>query len=336
MPLADEPKGLGSLPNEILLEIFLEKVLTETDLFSLALVSRRFSHLVPVSLYDSISCRIDHDKLKSEAMSTSTIKESGNLLRNFCARPDLGSLVRVAILYLAPRLYDKLIIFLKCVPELRSLSLRQSTPKWERIPKLLDVPMLSLRNAPLEFNLNAEDLGKFMLLPNIRTLRGAIQTRPADPVIDFAGQAGKSSLKFLKLHCKSPNMPSRELLALPEALLEFDCDTDPYTNAQPRVPLSPKTMSLALMPSSSTLQSLVLIGYEGYDGEEIETDGSLIDFSCFTSLRSSIIIHVYCFLSGNDTQFSERRGFYRKLPPALEELRASEPLSLFGKSRVSV
>jgi hypothetical protein len=328
MPLLNEPKGLASLPNEILLEIFLEKVLTETDLFSLALVSRRFSRLVPVSLYDSIGCRIDHDKVTSnttcELQKTRTMD---NLLRNLHAHPDLGTLVRDLTLEFGERTEGEVVMLLKSLPALRSLILSHRNPcSRDRILDLSDVPMLSLRNFHVwTVHLNAEDVVRFMLLPNIRKLRGLLQARPNDPVIELAGLAGKSSLKSLRLNSNEPHVAMRELLAVPEALEHFHQYAGFYTSAQT---LSPKTTSCALMPTWSTLQSLILMGYQSWEGQLIETDGSLMDFSGFASLRSLSVIHIYCFLSGDGIQLSERSGFHRRLPSSLEALQVRGRLPL--------
>lgn len=303
MPLLNEPKGLASLPNEILLEIFLEKVLTQTDLFSLALVSRRFSRLVPVSLYNTVQCNLEHEIATNEITHT---------------HAELRFLVREVILYLGGSGRTTAAVFLESLPALRSLYLTKTAALWERIPNIFDVPMIMLRSADFGMiYLNAEDVVRFMLLPNIRSLKGTLRTRATDPVIELEGLAGRSSLKSLELYGNEPHMAMRELLALAEALEHFSFDASCRTSAQL---LSPKEMSCALTPTWPTLQNLTVLGYELWEERVVETDDSLMDLSCFTSLKSLTILHIYCLQSGNSTPLSERHDLYRRLPSSLEKL----------------
>jgi len=318
--------SLSRLPDEVLVEVFLEKALTNRDLCSIALVNWRFSRLVPISLYDSLDCRLNHEKRTS------------NLLRTLQAHPELGSMVRTVYIgspLLVPSgkqaritsddvVHARSVALLKCLPLLRRL-LAGWVPFSDSKSSLMDVPMPFLRNVFLHLvYLNAKEVGSFILLPTIRSLDTTLNGESTtDLTHNLAGLAGRSSLKRLSLFCIGNHPELRELLALPQALEEFDCRTPFFGTLRP---LSP---SCALASTYSTLQRLTLISKTGADNRD---DRSLTDFSPFTSLTYLKVLQIYCFPSGNNTQPSERLGLYRRLPLTLEKLNVSHFLSLLPES----
>ena len=309
MPI--ELKRFSSLPNEILEAVLLEDVLTRSDLCSLALVNRSFSHLMRVSLYDTIECRL----VDARAIN--------NLMCTLRCHPELSVLVRSIYMYLdeskveeghhTQLLYQRAVAFLWILPNLRCLDLSPNVTFSDDQSSLSDIPMLLLRNAYLdEAKLSAVEIGKMTLLPNIQSLE--VLWFMDDPANELARLTRMSSLKSILVWCTLPLSGLRRLAALPRALEVFSCHVCAFGI------LSPRYMSLALAPTCFTLQSLTLLDDEE---REIETDDSLMEFSCFSSLKYLEVLHLFCFPPDETSHPRQRRGFYRKLPPTLENFRAS-------------
>ena len=118
----EEPCKMAStdFPNEILLNI-ISCVNCTSDLAKLTVVSHRFNELAEPYLYHKIHFHAEVGKVGSSP----TLKRTGQLEANLCARPELGTYVTALSLRVVNPLWywgRPDLILIRCMPRLRQLS----------------------------------------------------------------------------------------------------------------------------------------------------------------------------------------------------------------------
>jgi len=328
MEAPNEPATFSSLPNEILQEIFSsEDVLSKVDLCSLALVNRRFSCLIPASLYRTIDCYLDEKSSHSPFQTLESRPKMGDLVRSiFLDRPRQKFYKEI---YKEMKISGKQQTFhthasriLSRLPQLEILCIGSGISLSLNDSDLLDIPMRFLRRADLSSHaLTAGQIAKLMLLPNIQQISARFMPNSKDKEsnkLTLRNLAGKSSLKYLNLSGFKATVP-RELMAVPAALGSFSCIEDRNRN---KSLISPRMVLCFLAPGHACMTlvhlSLTVLWEDRSWGSE--GDGSSIDFTSFLSLKILEVDRLYCFPNDGVDTFGSRCGFYTRLPASLESL----------------
>lgn len=315
--------SISDLPDEVLEQIFLERVLSddESKLASLALVNRSFSRCVRLALYECITIWLSGERYVQ-------------LMRTLTEHPQLGSLVHCIFIDLDPysghsqpdkrkeqmevdvarKLASNLLTLL---PALRTLEIAAWFPLPAGSWSILDVPIQSLRTARLGgIKFTAAEAARLMLLPNITTLsisfgRHSITERFLPPTL--ISKPGISSLKSLQFdECLEFGSSLQELLTLPRALESFSCHFGWALEA-----VSLVTLARGLKPMYPSLIDLSLAG-------RFRTDGKLLNFRRFECLKHLKVSNSFCFSLDAHDRIRNRQGLYRRLPASLETLQVSK------------
>ncbi|MCJ1244777.1 hypothetical protein MMC30_001977 [Trapelia coarctata] len=314
--------SISSLPDEILEQVFLERVISddESKLGSLALVNRSFSRCIRLALYESITIWLSGERYVQ-------------LMRTLNDHPQLGSLVHCVFIDLDPysgysqpdkreeqmevEVARKLASnFLSLLPALRTLEIAAWFPLPAGSWSILDIPMRFLRTAKLGgIKFTAAEAARLILLPNITTLsisfgRHSITERFLPPAL--TSKPGISSLKSLQFdECIEFSSSLQELLALPRALESFSCHFGWAPEA-----VSLVTLARGLAPMYPSVTDLNLTG-------RFQTDGKLLDFRRFECLKYLKVSNTFCFSVDAHDRLRKRQGLYKRLPASLESLQVS-------------
>jgi hypothetical protein len=314
------------LPDEIVEQIFLEVIFSRKDLCELALVSRRFSKLIQVSLYHDVV--IDLLEEQSELFT-----------RTLVEHPDRASHVwSVVLSNHSPRLrkwhddQEKLFTqaqqLLKLLPALRSLGIANFQCS-DGITSLFDVPLLHVRQISFFTNGRSyaiREVTRAVSFPQIKRLSIVLgaQLLKEDGDDEWKRRrtalnalAGTSSLKELTMWWYPKWLIlNTDLLKIPRSLEMLKCEFYDGDDS------SPERILNALRPLYSTLVTLDF-NFNGASSELYAT-GPVADFSCFVRLKTLIIDDFYCLESwSSDSRPYERCGFYNRLPVTLESLLVS-------------
>jgi hypothetical protein len=283
------------LPNEILEDVFLEDILSRKDLCKLALISRRFSKLIQVPMYNGVSINWSN-------------KTYGCFKRTLSDCPRLGSCVwRLDLMADDEADYDAFNQenrqLLKTMPALRSRDLPARFSRGYELRSLIDNKMACLRSLAFGDDGESGSIGfvtKLFSLPQIKRLqitynhqfaytsfRKKLWLAECKACLGRSEDApvGSSSVKELVLELwPDSDILNSGFLSFPRALekLEFR-----FKDSQK---LTPKEIVDALRPLYSTLVFLDLncVSFRA------DVSGPVADFSRFVFLKTLIIDDGLC------------------------------------------
>jgi hypothetical protein len=319
---SDKMQMFSQVPNEILENIFLEDILSRSDLCKLALVSRRFSKLIQASLYHDIYILW-------------SIKRYACFKRTLLDCPQLGSFVwRLYLIADGNADYDAfnkdIQKLLQKMPALRSLKLSERFKCNDKLLSLFEHEMTCLRSLSFGNDGSLSSIPLFLKafsVPQIKRPKITFDYNSADchtrMWIDECSQlldcsedslVGRSSIKELVLDFWSGSaIVDSGLLRIPRAIGKLE-----LLFVDLRQFIAKKLVD-ALRPLCSTLVFLNLscVSFAA------SFSGPVADFSCFDLLKTLIIDDRFCLERWSADRPDERCKIYNRLPFTLERLEVS-------------